>query len=1025
MIFWITLSLLLSNILGACQYNTLFKEIISETGSPDGHVSFPFTLILADQKLVPTLVGTEQKCIDFCNSKSWCMGVSDLRNTPQSASFCQLITSWQAIGFPTDQSLCTKEKNTLNCALKSNTLISIDNNVFVAASIDIQSGGQPTEHIIPSNIIERTTAPGDFCHILKSDNEIFNTESDVFSDYFGSSPVVFRGIINFADGSRHPSSRGEPNEFARRGTSLAHNGFPIVGMEVTNSIPYDTATKEESYRIYRTKFRENTTCFVSESVTLISPEERKDRDSFFTISATRDDGTDKRYLSCETTTDDNHFACTWKAQPDMVWRMGAWDIENGHDSRFHDHGSKNGGFDRAIIAYDINNLNNELGWLDISNCDNVNKNNADQIRLLHGGKVGSKLHCGVNNWAFKRGKEATYDFYKLGGTMIEWHIRKKHSALANPDNLDTFVREAINIAEGDNNARSCGEILGSGTGFNCNGENGERARKMLFEPYLPSEDTNTLFSIESNGNHLHCPRDGGNCFWAAPNEHKKHYFKFYSYGIGRSLVTPMNDAELSNTNAANNNIIVYEKVGSFMVAISYLSASENNGDGTFHLFGSEMVDNKLRDGTTNGFNDLLLDNVNAITTLFGDNKLFTGELNNDAKFGPITDATPAATLVSMSDAVLNSGRYHWIIDAHESQVNHTNMCPDGEYLHQIHCKFDTNCERVDIACVKPTTNCAIDVNSNITFVGLNQTKFSDCPKGHVVVGFNATHIACQELDITYTPPVNHVPTSFSSIGFLTEPTFIASKNSELKQETLSKFNGKPFQAIQTSTTEDSTSNDKVPLWSYGNECIVNAQNSNFNIFKDDAQKKATQRNIRISCDTSKSEFISHVFCNDRSNNCFNGIAFYCDAAPKCKMTGQTITKEQNARHVPVVCPFGTVMTGITCTEPSNSDPDKELGPCAQVKIDCSVITIDPNFNPEIPSGDDDGDDKSTTRAILIGLGVGLPLVVIGAIACLCLLPDETILSTNDVPVSESARVRDYEMIHHDDVERTGIRRRRF
>ena len=1011
----IILLILTVNSNGKCFYNTLFKEVIPQTDEPTGNMQLPFSLVLANKGDVGK-IDTEQKCIDFCRAKPWCMAVSDLVNTPLSELRCQFITSWQTIGFP--QPKCNSDFNILNCELSNNTLISIDNDVFFATSIENEVGSTPTGHVIPSNLFElSSTNSGEFCHILKTDNEVISTRATVFTDYYTTSPIVFNGIVKYGDIQENPPSRGDPNVFARRGTSLAHSGFPIVGIEVMENSPYPNARDHDKYRLFRHELLEVTECSISRNISkpLISPEERIDTEnSFFTISATKKDGTDLRYLSCQATEDDNAFACSWKTSPDMVWRMGAFEHPGETEND-----STRGGQKRTFIAYDINNLDNELGWLDVSHCDDVNKNGKDQIRLLHGGKKGGTFHCGIGNWRFQRGEIAKSDIFIIDhGTFLMWHHRKHPGGLfpGEIDSLTTFVRQAPNISPGNTDARTCGKTLNGGDGgaFSCNDNNNdERARMMRLEPVFKSTDTNTLFSIQSGENHMHCPKDGSTCFWAAPGTHKKHYFKTYSYGIGKSIVTSLN--ELGNTKAANNNIIVYEEIGGFMIAIGYLSEADFLPTDIHNFYLSQKPNNFYRHINTNGLNNLILDTTHVITTLFQDKKLVNGNVGEQVLMKALSFQESTATLVPVNDnAELDNEHYHWILNAHESKIDNMFMCPEGEYLHQVHCKNNQLCEHVDIACVKPTSICAVDTNVNATIVKLEQLKFAKCPANTVVVGMNATHMSCKNISITSTIPAGHRDTNFSPIGFLTNPTFVASKASRPTEIT---FNGKPFQAIHLRNEKE------IELWNYGRQCRVPVQDSQFrNLDQQDAFHIVTQKGDTARCDTGRNEYVSHVFCIDNDANCFKGIGLTCDAAKTCEFTGELIRRSAQSSAETLSCPFGSVITGIKCIQEAiGSDP---LPPCAHVEIECMKVQINPGFDPEKPSKNNNGDDKSTTRAILIGLGVGIPLLVVAAIACLCLLPDETILSTNNVPVSESARVKDYELVDMDDLERPGIRHRR-
>jgi hypothetical protein len=995
-------------VYGACSYNSLFKDDLRVDEKSTPQELIPFSLVLAYDT---ELVDTEQKCIHFCLSKHWCIGVGDLIGSGKEEFNCQMYTSWQTLGFPVSK--CTKELNVARCELSDDMLISIDGEVFLPNTIDNSIGSEASQHILPTNMEEVDIGTLKFCHVLKSNSEVTSTVATVVSDYFGTTPILFNNIVeHVSDGDSGPVDppfRGPAAVHGRRGSSMGHQGYPLVGMELFNSKPYSDSRSFENYRAFRTKFSEIRQCTVFDvNTTFITPEERIDTDSYFAISATKEDGTDKKYLSCIVSNDDNNYGCTWKSTLEMVWRQSQFSVphfnEKDNDIR--------GGQSRTFMAYD--NLANELGWLDVVHCDETNQLGKDQLRILHGGKKSGEndLHCGVSNWRISRGEN---DKMHNRGTFLAWR-RNKGYFVGEDDDLITFVREADGFTENEFNARGCGGSKNEGAGpqFNCKSGTDERAMMINLEPVFKSYDTNTLFSIKSTDDDiLYCPKNKENCFWANPSEHKEQFFKFYSYGVGQSTVSPQAGAE-----SAVNNIIIYEKYGSFMVAVGYLGVGkENTNDKTLYMNDSPF--NEIREHEENGrshFEDLIIDPTLIISSSAKDIKLVTGNRGEDVKIKLTSSSDLSPSLVPLSGETLSNEKYQWVIDAHNNTIDDMVMCPEDSYLHQIHCKFDQQCEHVDIACVKPTTSCNINVNSNITLVEMKQGVFVDCPEDNAIVGFNSTHIGCKELLVTVPAPSS--TSTFSEIGFLTKNDFNAKKGTKPAAGS-GKFHGRSFQALIPGT-------DSVKLWSYGDTCTLDFDDSTFKangeaaVFNVD---KAGSQHGSV-CDLDKNQFISQVFCIDNSADCTKGIGFTCDSAPKCTFSGQTRKVTVNTNNFGgIICPYQHVIVGLSCmhSEIGQGAP----GPCSEVEITCARVIIDPGFNPDKPTTDDDGDNSATIRAVLIGVGVGLPLLVVAAIVCLCCLPDEVILSSSHIPSYDSASVRDYEMVSTRDVERNNIRRRRF
>ena len=985
------LSLVISNVNGECSYYSLYEKAISKTSSPGTLYKKPFGLVLAYGE---DNVRTEQHCIDFCNSKKWCIATDDLSDYPNVPEFCQFITDWQLLEMDKTNK-CTKDLNTFNCVLNQYVLLSIDNDVFRVVDIADTYGGHASEHIIPSNIVERSIGEGKFCHVLKTDNQVISTKSHVYSDYYTTSPILYKGWkLHHEIDSFTPKDMGDPNPFAKRGTSIGHGGYPIKGMMVTNHKPYNNAYDFETYTMLRNEFVEYKECSLDPPGTgqgYISHEETDDGETYFHFITSHEDGSEPLYLSCSVTDDDNAFACQWVETPTMVWRMASFRKTFGDDC------NGCGGHDNSFIAYDINNLDNELGWLDRSHCDSDLDSNKDQLRILHGGKKSgqSSLHCGIGNWKLSRGYGDRDNLAKGHGS---WLSRRNHyRAFAENDNVFAYVR---GMHDSDpHSARLCGIVVHETrhNEHNCGGQT--RYNSFRIESVPKAKDVNMLFSIEHDGLMLHCPRDDSNCKWVTDDDTTKQYFKFVNNGISQSTVNPLSDEVWKN-----NNIVIYQNINGFIIMVGYLRMNGLTQTFDITIGLTTSPNNHPKDSESTSITDFVLDNTKCITNDNGGTKLVIGTLNSDAQLKIATSAESSPSLVPLNvKGVLDSSNYQWITNSDHVLVDGLHMCPNGEYLHQVRCKADQQCRHADIGCVKPKTNCAIDTNSTKTIHELEEEQFTSCPDYKVVVGWNLTHIACQKLNINPQQPSGHTSRHFPPTGFITQNSTKATYYDQIDKDG-KNWHGVPYQAIRPRVSQ-------VDLWNYGRSCFLKFEYSNINI---NGREASVQRINLAGLDkgarcSDEHNFISYISCQ-YEDDCRRGIEITCDVAPKCKMSGDVIKVRSPVGMTGGVCPYGTVMKGISCLHDSASPNEKgESIPCVEMELECATIEYDEHFNPNKPIKPSSNDNNSV-KTILIGLGIGLPLIVVLGIVCLCCLPDNTIISPQDVPIQESARIREYEAV---------------
>lgn len=952
--------------LGDCTYNALYESDIDLHGDPGTVFKKPFGLVLAVNE---HSVRTEQACVDFCNSKKWCVATDDLSdiNVPE---YCLFITDRQLLELDSSGA-CNNQFNKLNCDFDKDTLISLDNDVFRVLDSSL-FGAKSSDHIFPSNLVEQSAGAGKFCRILKTDDQMISVRGVSYSDFFASPPIIYKGWVDYtAQSYETPKDMGDPNLYAKQ-VSVPHGGYPINAMSIVNFKPYQNARPNDEYRMFRFKFVDQKECKVSAPVshTYISPAERSDGDTFFHFITTLNDDSSPRYLSCNHTTDDNAFACEWATAPTMVWKMGTWENENSFNW---------GGHKKGFMAYDINDLGTELGWLDRSHCDSDLGSNLDQLRILHGGKKNGNFHCGTNHWRLGRGDSNSKKF--KGGAEIGTGSFLTFSN-------DNEVNGALVVAHvrGQNSvdpqsARLCGDVRSAFSSHSSCGGSVTRTKTFRVESFVKNNDTDTLFSIEDGTKALHCPRSGTSCIWKTKGQgHPTHYFKFINHGIGNSVVSPQ-----SITTHQHNNILIYENIEGFLTQIGYLAP----GNDPQHLGLTLNPDNT----TTN----MEIDPINGIVS--NSKKIIGGDNNEVATFAaPAQDDRNGKTVVMNVTTITEDERYHWLIDVHESlDDNGMMMCPDGEYMHQIRCKTDQRCEHVDMACVKATNdNCGIHNLTNTTYELLLENQFVECSEDDgVIVGWNYTHIACKSLVVTPQQPTGHTPRVFSPIGFMTENT---TKATFVDQPSERHWPGRPYQAIRpTKHYHD--------MWIYGEKCLVEYDNSNFKVNGLNSVQQVNLKGKYVRCNDDN-EFISHVSCLQQ-DDCRRGLKVTCDAAPSCEMTGEVTKIRQDTGLVGGVCPFGTVIKGIKCLSSLSSD-NVDI-PCTELELECAKINYNPGFDPGRPSAPIT-DNTDTTKTILISLGVGLPLIVVGAIVCLCCLPDNVIMAPQDVPVQENSMIRDYEAV---------------
>jgi hypothetical protein len=91
-----------------------------------------------------------------------------------------------------------------------------------------------------------------------------------------------------------------------------------------------------------------------------------------------------------------------------------------------------------------------------------------------------------------------------------------------------------------------------------------------------------------------------------------------------------------------------------------------------------------------------------------------------------------------------------------------------------------------------------------------------------------------------------------------------------------------------------------------------------------------------------------------------------------------------------------------------TDDDKFSIPCIEMELTCEKMNFIPGYIPNKPDDNTTSENKTST-VIIIGLSIGLPLLIVLGLVCLCCLPDDVIdIKPSSIPIQEKSSIRDYE-----------------
>jgi len=859
------------------------------------------------------------------------------------------------------------DNDNFKCIVDENSLINVDGSVFEI--VNKQSYGfYVNQRILPSRILPFEEGGNNFCKIIKTNDDVFHAvvnKTVIYSEYYGIEAGV-PGMWTDTDGN---VKNGGADFYKEAVNPVAAGGSPIVAVRVDEVLPIPGKHRDQ-YHFFRHAYLSQKECTINDigTVNYIDPDALKGT-GFMLIK-----NKEGYYLHCQVEgTDDNTRGCGWQATATMMWGVGVFDVSFRGTLNSNEYG-----FNHVLIGYDMSG--NEIGWMDRSKCHS-DTDDGDATRLLVDGKKdGQGLHCGASNWKFYRddpiraGPSAN-----MGGTSGLCHNQDKAAEFGNDHVTSCLGVVADNTAA----AAACSLVISSitHTKHMCDGNHGIKdAGDITIEQKFLG--MGKLYKVTSMDKSMVCSQYGDRrCIWVPSDGATRQVIKF-----NNNFIMPSSSVlDLTKFGNARQTATVYELINGFWTSIGQLELNSN--DNTLMISNSKTSDSIL--GWVKTLNDRIYkhgDNVaiarySATTT---DNFVHVNSDGSDL------------VLTEERDFVVDTENYTWVTDG-------SGQCPNGYYLHQVRCTTNQKCEFQHVGCVKATDgSCQLNTTAPITYVDIKHDQFVSCPRGHVVVGRTPESITCLPIIITPTAAVEYVYPQTPTLGFLVK------NNHKSTSVVINEANwvGTPIQGINPQ-------DNGIVEWHYGRSCYVDYEYSR------SAVAGATFPSINIPDKTvacGHNEFIVQTRC--LTNDCRNGMEVRCETAPHCLVNDESPTIVTSSSTEQPICPFGQVMTQITCK--SIGTEGTQLIPCERVEIKCQTVVFDSNYNPTKPPSPDSGDSKNSLKIIIISLGVGLPLIVLSAIACLCCIPDnddsvETERSNSRITITDAEMVgSDYE----------GIRRRR-
>jgi hypothetical protein len=668
----------------------------------------------------------------------------------------------------------------------------------------------------------------------------------------------------------------------------------------------------------------------------IDPEALKG-DTFFYIKYD-----DSHYLKCDVEgLDDTAFSCSWTETPEMMWTVAEFQEFNGILNLT--------GYNKYLIGYSVE-TGLELGWLDKTRCNVLN---FPQIRLLTGGKKDGEQeqHCGVITWNFIRMENLMIPFFNISGSI------GGGSALCNfqfgVGGGDDLVSSSVSCIMGSTIANTCtlGSPLEWESDEGCKGSHGVTSIHTEVADVKTDGKLYEVYSDNTKTRRLTCSQYGDKkCRWVT-GEHTPQIIKFNNNFVSNSAANEITDQ--SKLTYARQTAAVYELIQSFWTFIGNIELQGDSNLGLSNAVSGDSVAGWIKKG-----NKIFKQKENRGVSVVGDELVHIHD-----------EGISDLTFVEKGGFNVNTDLYKWVKDGE--------WCPDGYYLHQSRCLHDQLCNKPQHGCIRANGETCSMNNTMTSTIYLKHDQFVSCPEGQIVYGRNATHMYCKQVDRRPVKNPHFVYPQTPPVGI------VVNMNNNATNTVINAANwkGSPIQSINPHS-------NGIVEWHYGQFCHVEFSKSvsaNMDLFP-----SAYAPNEIITCSNNPNDFISQLRCP--TTDCRAGIEVRCETAPTCRLGGEPHTVKQQRDEIPV-CPFGMVLTGITCK--STTSPTT---PCEKVEIRCQRVIFDPNYTPQKPGGSTP-DDKSTLQVVLISLGIGLPLIIISAIACLCCIPD------NETEVNERTGAR--------------------
>lgn len=911
-----------------------------------------------------TLLNTIDKCANLCHSLPWCVAVSD--HPRQEEHLCQFHTDRVMLGL-LGHFKC--DLNNFKCRVTDSSLLNFNDQVFEVVNVDAY-GFKVHERVVPSRIIPFEEGTAKFCKVLKSDSQVSSDAKNtkIYSEYYGTEA----GIPDMWVDALGHSANGGAN-FYRPGTSSAVGGYPITAIRRDDVIPAKNLRAQDHYNFYRHEYLKQTECSMPLGHEFIDPEALKGDTYFFIKYA------NGFYLKCSVEgSNDDVRKCEWTETPEMMWTVAEFDLSFRGTLQVNEYG-----YNKVLIGHSVT-TGEEVGWIDRSHCHS-DTDEGDSTRLLVGGKKnGQGLHCGASNWGFVRMEDLKLSpilsSAKIGGGTSICHNQDK-----NREFDDELVTSCISADQSHRRvSKACSMVVQFEFKANhmCTGGRGAAGANTIQIEVADVKTDGKLYEVykdHTKSHRLTCSQFGDRlCRWIpVSSAATKQIIKFNNNFISNSVTNKITDHN-KFTNARQT-AAIYELIGSFWTFVGNIELRDETKLGlTNAVSGSSVV------GWVKSGNKIMRTQYNKGVVGVGD-----GDTVHVAK-----DHVLDLTFVEKTGFNNDTEIYKWVTDG-------TDTCPTGYYLHQSRCFHDQLCNKPQHGCVKVNEETCQLNNTKTSTVSLKHDQFMFCPDGQIVYGRNATHMHCKH--VTITPPVtpaSDFPTP-ASLGFLSN----IDNNATKTVINAANWKGTPIQGFNPHK-------EGILEWHYGRKCYVDFPNSR-SVNKGEDFPSANVPDKAIVCD-EPNEFITQLRC--LTDDCRSGLEVRCETTKNCRLDGEPHVVQPQGTELPV-CPFGMVLTAITCKALEKSGG--VIIPCEKVHIKCQRVIFDPDYHPTKPPTPGES-DKSSLKIILISLGVGLPLIVISAIVCLFCIPDNAAQTVNE---RAGARVVDTkETVVNSDYD--GLRRRK-